>query len=319
MKNLDFSRIKHVIIVGSVAYDEIMDFPGQFADYIHPEKIHTLSVSFGIDRLTKQLGGVATNIAYGLRITNPELHVVVASGIGQDGYEFEQFFKKNTIDTSMLVSDKALYCATGKVITDRHNNQIWGFYYGACESAKSIDYEGIDPDSSCVIISSTHADAFASAQDACIRRGIPYVYDPGMVMTFMDVAILKTGIQHASIVIANDYEIGHITKATGMTVDDMVAAGTVVITTLGENGVTHQDQTATTVVPAYTNTKVKDPTGAGDAFRGGFIASMIAKQSLKQSLATGCALASYAIESYGTVNHAPTPKQIIARANTLVG
>lgn len=317
MKNLDFSHISRVIIVGSVAYDEIMDFPGQFADYIHPEKIHTLSVSFGIDRLTKQLGGVATNIAYGLRLTHPDLQVSVASGVGQDGREFEEFFKRHRIDTSLLVSDKALYCATGKVITDRHNNQIWGFYYGACESAKAIDYDQIDPKTSCVIISSTHTAAFIVAQDACIRRGIPYIYDPGMVMTFMDVEILKTGIQHASIVIANDYEVGHITKATGITVDAMVQAGTTVITTLGKDGVEYRDGTITKTVGAYPQTAVKDPTGAGDAFRGGFVGSMIAGRPLQESLAAGCALASFAIESYGTVNHAPSSKELSARRKVI--
>ncbi len=318
MKNLDFSRISRVIIVGSVAYDEIMDFPGQFADYIHPEKIHTLSVSFGIDRLTKQLGGVATNIGYGLRLAHPKLQISVASGIGQDGREFEEFFKKHDIDMSLLVSDKALYCATGKVITDRHNNQIWGFYYGACESAKSINYDKIDPETACVIISSTHTAAFTVAQDACIKRGIPYIYDPGMVMTFMDVEVLKTGIQHASIVIANDYEIGHITKAIGISVDDMVRAGTTVITTLGEDGVEYRSGAKKTKICAYLQTKVKDPTGAGDAFRGGFIGSMIDGRPLEESLATGCALASFAIESYGTVNHAPTSKELLKRTNTLL-
>jgi adenosine kinase len=51
-------------ITGSVAYDNIMNFPGYFKDHILPEKIHVLNLSFLVNTLKRQRGGVAANIAY---------------------------------------------------------------------------------------------------------------------------------------------------------------------------------------------------------------------------------------------------------------
>jgi len=60
-----------------------------------------------------------------------------------------------------------------------------------------------------------------------------------------------------------------------------------------------------------------DPTGAGDAWRGGFIAGIAEGLSVTEALKQGNALASFAVEKYGTVNHLPTKKQITARARRL--
>ena len=47
-----------VLITGSIAYDYIMQFPGFFHDHILPDKIANLSVSFLVDSMKKQRGGV---------------------------------------------------------------------------------------------------------------------------------------------------------------------------------------------------------------------------------------------------------------------
>jgi adenosine kinase len=318
MKQIDFTTIKHLYVVGSVAYDEIMDFPGRFADYIQPEKVHQLSLSFVIDRLTKQLGGIATNISYGLRLVS-EVHASPIGGVGQDSRDFLTFFKHHNIDTSLLVQDKALYCATGKVITDMHNNQIWSFYYGACERGKDVSFEHIDPHSSFVVISSTHADAFVHAQNECIKRNIPYMYDPGMALSVLSEQVLRSGIQHAHIVIGNDYEMGMITEKTSISVTQMVQDGKTVITTLGEQGVRHQHGSNTVEVGVVPGLNVIDPTGAGDNFRGGYLGALVEGADIEEALKIGAATASYAIESYGTTNHRPKKAQIQARAKTIVG
>ena len=48
---------------GSVAYDRIMTFPGQFEDHLLPEKLHILNVCFLIDRIEEKRGGTSGNIA----------------------------------------------------------------------------------------------------------------------------------------------------------------------------------------------------------------------------------------------------------------
>ena len=57
---------RKVAISGSVAFDSIMVFEGQFKDHILPERVHRLNVSFLTPRLKREFGGCAANIAYNL-------------------------------------------------------------------------------------------------------------------------------------------------------------------------------------------------------------------------------------------------------------
>lgn len=45
-----------IIVSGSLAYDRIMDFPGNFSDHILPQKIHVLNVSFTVNGMVEKLG-----------------------------------------------------------------------------------------------------------------------------------------------------------------------------------------------------------------------------------------------------------------------
>ena len=76
---------------GSVAYDEIMDFPSYFVKYLNPKMLHQINVSFVVDRLERQLGGTATNIVYGARLLTSK-KISILSAIGKDGLAFKSFF-----------------------------------------------------------------------------------------------------------------------------------------------------------------------------------------------------------------------------------
>jgi adenosine kinase len=52
---------------------------------------------------------------------------------------------------------------------------------------------------------------------------------------------------------------------------------------------------------------VVDPTGAGDAYRGGFVAGMLRGADLATCGRMGSVAAVYAVESYGTQSHGYTP------------
>ena len=61
-----------IVVTGSIAFDNIMDFPGYFKDHILPEKVHMLSVSFLVETMKKQHGGAGANVAYNcLLYTSP--------------------------------------------------------------------------------------------------------------------------------------------------------------------------------------------------------------------------------------------------------
>jgi len=368
------SDYNNIIITGSIAYDEIMDFPKEFKDYFHPEKLHQINVSFVVDKLEKQLGGTGTNIAYNISLvldsrlrgndkekmssrpsetsgeilkkdssttlgmTKEKVEIKLLGSIGKDGKSFLDFFKKNKIDTEGIIVDKKLYTAAGKVITDIKDNQIWGFYYGASKSAKKINLKKYCDKSSLLIISATHSEAFLHFQKEAIKYKVDYIYDPGMALTWITDKDLKEGVMNCRYLIGNDYEIAMILKRLNVSINQFSDTGICVITTLGEKGVNYnggvipvktgiygkfsldsrlRGNDNSLLVPGYKVKKMVDPTGAGDAWRGGFIAGLVLGMKTLDCLKLGNVMASFAIEKYGTVNHKPNSKEVEKRMENL--
>ncbi len=53
-----------IIVTGSISWDIIMDFPNKFVDYLQPDMLHQINVSFVVNTLEKQMGGTGTNISF---------------------------------------------------------------------------------------------------------------------------------------------------------------------------------------------------------------------------------------------------------------
>jgi sugar/nucleoside kinase (ribokinase family) len=72
----------------------------------------------------------------------------------------------------------------------------------------------------------------------------------------------------------------------------------------GEHGALLIEPTRTFYVPAYPLENVFDPTGAGDAFAGGFMAYLartrsVAEDNVRRAMVYGAAMGSYAVEQFG--------------------
>ncbi|MEK7109843.1 MAG: PfkB family carbohydrate kinase [Patescibacteria group bacterium] len=319
---------KSVYITGSIAYDTIMNFPNEFQNYFHPEKLHQINVSFVVNKLEKQLGGTGTNISYNIKRANVEtlkrLNVYLLGSIGKDGKEFINFFKKNKIDANGMIVDKKLYTSAGSVITDTKNNQIWGFYYGASEKIPYINFKKINKETDLLVISANHQNSFLYFQKEAIKHKVDYLYDPGMTLTWITDKDLREGVMNCRYLVGNDYEIAMIMKRIKKTITQLTDNGLRIITTLGENGVRYEQKSVIRnsklenfIIPAFKVAKMVDPTGAGDAWRGGFVAGLLLGYKTKECLKLGNVMASFAIEKYGTVNHRPTKKEINKRMKKL--
>ncbi len=305
-----------IYVSGSLAYDEIMDFPDEFKKFFQPEKLHQINVSFVVDRLEKQLGGTATNIAYNASLFVKK-NIMVHGAVGKDHSALTSFFRARRIDTRLIHTDKKLFTSTGKVITDRSDNQIWGFYYGAAQTAGNTLLPKTVSRNDIVVISANHINGFLAIQQQAIAQNFTYLYDPGMALTWIDDANLERGINGATWIVGNDYEISSIMKRLKTTEKKLIAGGKILITTLGEKGVTYRDGKQTIAVTGFKTNKVVDPTGAGDAWRGGFVAGLAQNKTIELCLKQGNAVASFAVESYGTVNHKPTITQVTRRMQAL--
>jgi adenosine kinase len=291
-----------------------MNFPGEFQDHFHSEKLHQINVSFVMDSLEKQLGGTGTNIAYNIAlISNKKPSIHLLGSIGCDGQEFINFFKKNNINAKGVIIDQKLYCSAGSVITDKKNNQIWGFYYGASEKIPYTNFAKLNKKTDLMIISANHKNSFLYFQREAIKHKIDYLYDPGMSLTWIKEIDLKEGVMNCQYLIGNDYEIAMILKRIKKTIKQLNDCGLRIITTLGEEGVRYEEVNKVYKVKPYRVKKLVDPTGAGDAFRGGFVAGLMMNYPIKDCLKLGNVMASFAIEKYGTVNHQPSLAEIKKR------
>ncbi len=302
--------MKRVIVTGSVGYDYIMDFPGRFADRIMPDKVHVLSLSFLVEKMSKNVGACATNLAYTFKLLGGE--PLIMSSVGKDFSDAKKFLIKHKISTLGIHVFDDDYCSSYHVVTDQDDNQIGAFHMGALKHNKELSLKKF---SQCdfVTIGPTDPKAMIKYVDECQELKLPYLYDPSFQIADFTPEDLLKGLSGAAITIGNDYEIALIEKRLGISHEKLVAMVPVLITTLGPKGSVIESGKDTIHIKPAKITKVVDPTGAGDAYRAGFIAGYLNSKDLTVCGQTGSVAAAYAIEHYGTVTHHFTKKEFEKR------
>lgn len=298
-----------IIITGTIAYDYIMDFPGLFSDHILPDQIHKINLSFIVNKFGKRRGGTAGNVSYTLGLLNTK-HILF-SYAGKDFNEYAKEFEKIGINLDGVAIDKKHYTSTGFAMTDKTNNQIWGYFYGASENIAKLKIRRVAKKNDFVLIGPSGAKGSMSFVQQCIALKIPFMFDPGFILTQVSDKDLMLGIKNATYLIGNDYEIDLI--AHRVKNFSQIAKTRIIITTLGSKGTRIDDHGKHyTVKPVYVK-RVIDPTGAGDAWRGGFLAGIEKGFSIKEAAQIGSVAAAYTIEKYGTQEHTYTPLQFEKR------
>ncbi|MEI6728548.1 MAG: PfkB family carbohydrate kinase [bacterium] len=306
-------QYSQLLTFGSIAKDELMTHPGLLQSQIDIKNLDHLNIFFMVDSLKQALGGIATNIAYNYKLLNKG-KCYILGGLGIDSQDFTEFYNANAIDTTYLKFSKDLYTGTFKGISFLDQNQIGAFYYGANLEGKKIYLKDIaNIENSLLVLSSSHPEAVGSIQKQALDLNIDYLYDPGMMLTWIDNQLLKEGLLGAKYIVANDYEMNLIFERTGLKIQDLIALDITVITTKGKDGLHYQYGSENIKIEAFPVTNFKDPTGAGDAFRGGFLAYLLDDKPILDSLIAGSALASMAVESLGGVNHVLNNQEFLNR------
>ncbi len=308
-----------LIVTGSIAFDYLMSFPGKFTEHLLPEHMQRVSLSFLVDTMDKRRGGCAPNIAYTLALLG-ESPVLMATA-GQDFADYGAWLNAAGVETSRVkvVADK--FTASFFCSTDEANNQIASFYTGAMANAGELSFRTIGGLASdgLVIISPNDPGAMVQYAEELSTMGVKYIWDPGQQCARMDGAQLKDGITGAYMVICNDYEFELIRQKTGMSEADVLSAATALIITRGEHGSSVYTGHTRVDVPAVAPDRVVDPTGVGDAFRGGLMAGMAHGRPLTVCAQMGTMAATWALEHLGGMSHAYTRQEFGARYATHFG
>lgn len=301
------------IITGSVAYDNIMDFPGHFKDHIMPDKLHVINLSFLVNTMKRQRGGVAANIAYTMALLGMPPAVFTSVG-ANDWADYEQWMHRHGIDTRFMKIVPDEFTATCYITTDLDNNQITGFYTGAMardkeRSLTEVPREELD----LVVIGPTEPESIVSFTRECQQMGVPYVYSPIWQIIRMTPEEITEGMRKAKVVVANDYEYELIRDKTGMSQRDMLEYVEMVVTTKGKQGSVIMARDEVAVIPAARPTEVLDPVGAGDAYLGGLVFGLQAGLDLHRAGRVASLAAVYAVENYGTQGHSYTREEFARR------
>jgi len=308
-----------ILVAGSLAFDQIMDFHGDFKDHILPDKMHTINLSFLVGELKKQRGGCAANISYSLALLDQPAKIVATAGRDFDGYR--QWLVDQGIDVSGIRIYEEHSTACCFITTDRADNQITGFHPGAMARAKELSLKQVwNAKDLLTIVAPDDPEAMVRHCREAKEAGIPLYFDPSFQVIAMEGEVLAEAADGARAVFLNDYEFAVFQEKTERDAKSLLELAEMWVVTLGEKGSEiHLRGRDKLEIPAAPVREVVDPTGAGDAFRAGFLAGLARGLDLEVCGRMGSVSATYAVETYGTSNHRYTRAEYERRYDEAFG
>jgi adenosine kinase len=300
-----------ILLTGSVAYDYLMTFPGHFKEQILPERLESISLSFLVESMTKQRGGIAPNIAYTMALLGRKPRVMAT--VGEDFGEYRDWLESKGVDTSLMKVIPGVFTASFFATTDHASAQIASFYPGAMAHSATQSLKELNKKPDLVIVSPSSPDAMMKFPSECRELDIPYLYDPSQQVLRLEGKELARDMEGANFLFCNDYEFGLISKKTGWSLDQMLEHVKVLVITRGKDGADLYSDGDSVHIPTVPEDEVVDPTGVGDAFRGGFLAGYSHGFDWKLCGEIGSLSAVYCLEQRGTQNHSYTREEFVKR------
>ncbi len=300
-----------ILITGSVAYDYLMTFPGLFKEQILPERLASISLSFLVDSMSKQRGGIAPNIAYTMALLGEKPRVMAT--VGEDFSDYRAWLESKGVDTSLMKVIPGEFTASFFATTDQASAQIASFYPGAMghSSIQSLNDLNHKPD--LVVVSPSAPDAMMKFPAECRELGIKYLYDPSQQVLRLEGNELARDMEGAYFLFCNDYEFGLISKKTGWDQKQILKHVKVLVITRGKDGANLYTDGEEYFIRTVPEREIVDPTGVGDAFRGGFLTGYAHNWDWVMCGEVGSLAAVYCLECRGPQSHSYTKKEFVER------
>jgi adenosine kinase len=307
-----------IAVTGSIATDNLMTFHGRFADQILADKLDKISLSFLVDDLEIRHGGVAANIAFSLGSLG--LRPLLVGTVGPDFVEYRRWLDEHGVDTSRVRESTVHQTARFVCTTDDDLNQIASFYPGAMSEDADLDLAGLAGYADLVLIGAGDPAAMLSLTRQCRALAIPFAADTSQQLASLDGEQIRDLLTGAGYLFSNDYEASLTEHKTGWSADEVIAQVGVRVTTLGSEGarVDRRAEEPVLVGPVKDVTPV-EPTGAGDAFRSGFLAAVAWGLSLERAAQLGNLMAVQVLETTGTQEYRLTRAGLVARCSASYG
>lgn len=342
----------NIFVSGSLAYDRIMDFSGRFRDHILPEKIHILNVSFVVDKIKEGFGGTAGNIAYNLALLGEKPKVLGVVGDDFGKYK-KWLSEKNVDISKIKIASGSLTAAAHIMTDQDDNQISAFYPgscdISCCGEVKKIleGYSKEEKKNILAIVSAEYQKRMMSYIAIYKKERIPYIFDPGQQIFALTKEDIIEALNGAKVLIGNDYEIQIILNKIGKNLGrvkglDLPECGAVPLGDAVSNGSTASLDTADTdfnlekmleilvitkgaegsiiynngkkiIIPPARPKNVCDPTGAGDAYRAGFIKGLVESWPLEKTGRLAGLVSVYTVEKYGTQTHTFNWDELAAR------
>lgn len=303
------------LICGSLAFDNIMVFPGRFKNHILPEQIHILNVAFLVPEMRREYGGCAGNIAYNLMLLGGD--PLIMATVGDDAGPYLNRLETLGLSCAHVRQVPGSFTAQAFITTDLDDNQITAFHPGAMAFShlNKVDRANaklgiVAPDGREGMLQ--HARDFASA-------GVPFVFDPGQGLPMFSGDDLMDFLRLADYACFNDYEAKLATDRTGRSLEQLAKEVRALIVTRGGEGSEIHAGGERYEIPCVTPDAIVDPTGCGDAYRSGLLYGIANNYDWPTTGRLASLMGSIKIAHRGGQNHAPSREEISERYRKAFG
>ena len=313
------------LICGSIAYDTIMSFEGRFQDQILADQIHILNVAFLVPSMRREFGGCAGNIAYNLRLLGGE--PVIMATVGGDAGPYYDQLAKYQISADHVREIPNAFTAQAMITTDRDNNQITAFHPGAmgeshlnrvADVLESRAQKKFNQPQLAIVAPDGRQGMVEHCQQLA-EAGIPFIFDPGQGLPMFNGEELLRFVEQATYLAVNDYEGEMLSQRTGLSLEKISESVKALIVTKGAQGAEIHTAGKKIEIPVVPTQQAIDPTGCGDAFRGGLLFGLEQGFDWETTGRLASLMGSIKIASQGPQNHEPSTAEIAERFKSAFG
>ena len=280
-------------------------------DYIfNVEKFPEPNSSIQIPSARKYYGGAAANVAVGIKKLDVDSALLSCVGYDFKNSGYERYLKNLGINLSKLYYSEEEETPKAWIFTDKDNNQITFFLWGAAKHYKELN----PPNFNSEIVHIATGDPEFNLNCAKKAYGNNLVsFDPGQDLPQYSKETLLEVIKHTNFLFMNKHEFERASKLLNFDINDYLESVDVLIVTKGSKGSVIYTKDRKIEIPCIKAEKVMDPTGAGDSYRAGFLPAYINDYDLEKCGLIGASTASYVVEAKGCQTNLPTWDKVIER------
>lgn len=296
------AKIESALVLGSIAFDYIMNCPNDYYETLSiNHETREVQGAFQSVKKLMNFGGTAGNIAYNMAQLGGKS--IIAATVGPDfsSLAYKNHLEKCGIDLRVEVidSDSTASCY---IFNDVKKSQLIIFHGGALNHAESLNLREIikaNDKVSIAINAPNNMPAMVKFSEDLKEMSIPCIFDPGQMINALSQEQFDAILPNSSAFISNEHELNAVEKKFKVNLLEMEDQFDWIITTLGSQGSRIHVGGEFVDIPVVKASRVQDPTGAGDAFRGGMLYGLTRGLDIVDSAKIGAVMGSLNVEHDG--------------------